>query len=556
MIFNKFATRCLSLIWIALAPACFAQLAPTSNSVAPAELPSPEGGSIAGTAAANALKGRLVQDVRVTGNQQVSTTVILNLVRTHEGDKFDPATVAEDYQRIFGLKKFSDVQAKVEPTDKGVIVIFSVVEQKQIKRINFIGNVGINSSALSDAIDLKAGESIDQFRISLAKQALENLYHDKNFPEAHVAIDQDQLGRNGELSFNIVEGPNVRIRKITFPGAQTYTADRLKGQIKESTWIFILRPGTYDPGIAEDDVAALRRYYQSKGFFDVRVGRKLIWSADLRELQIDFVVDEGVRYIVDKVVFKGNVNVPAAEFRKRIKLVEGQPFDQDLVTRDVKEMVRAYSPFGFIYDDQSSDPAYLHITPQQIFGAEPGHLELIYDINEGRPFRLGQRDHQGKFAHAGQGRAARDACLSRPACTIPARSKMRSSGCGERLTSARSTSLPIGDDPATRDVLVEVEEAKTASFQRRRGYQQQRWVRRKFDVRAEEFRHPRRSRNRPATCAYGAGVHRRGAGFSREPGTRHGADQCQRSIHRTVHLRSAVQPDFGSVLPGSGARKL
>ena len=76
------------------------------------------------------------------GNAQVSTVVILNLVRTHEGDKFDPATVAEDYQRIFGLRKFSDVQAKVEPTAKGVIVVFTVTEQRQIKRINFIGNVG------------------------------------------------------------------------------------------------------------------------------------------------------------------------------------------------------------------------------------------------------------------------------------------------------------------------------------------------------------------------------------------------------------------------------
>ncbi|MBV8781035.1 MAG: hypothetical protein JO353_06530, partial [Phycisphaerae bacterium] len=251
------------LISLALPIAARAQLAnPSTN---PIDQPSPEGGAIAGTAAANALRGRIVEDVRVVGNQEVSTTVILNLVRTHEGDKFDPATVAEDYQRIFGLRKFSDVQAKVEPTAKGVIVIFTVEEQKQIKRINFIGNVGLDTNTVQQAIDLKAGESIDQFRIALARQAIENLYKDKNFPFAHVEIDKDQLARTGDLTFNIVEGPNVRIRKISFPGAAHYTADRLKGQINSKTWIFILRPGTYDPNIAEDDVAALRRYYQSKG---------------------------------------------------------------------------------------------------------------------------------------------------------------------------------------------------------------------------------------------------------------------------------------------------
>ena len=156
-----------------------AQLAQTTANISPTDLAAPEGGSVAGTAAANALKGRTVQDVRVTGNTQVSTTVILNLVRTHEGDPFDPATVAEDYQRIFGLKKFSDVQAKVEPTAKGVIVVFSVVEQKQIKQINFIGNIGLSTSSLQDSIDLKAGESIDQFRIALAKQGLESVSRQK-----------------------------------------------------------------------------------------------------------------------------------------------------------------------------------------------------------------------------------------------------------------------------------------------------------------------------------------------------------------------------------------
>ncbi|HEY7088178.1 MAG TPA: POTRA domain-containing protein, partial [Tepidisphaeraceae bacterium] len=62
------------------------------------------------------LRGLPVKQVRVLGNTSVSTAVILNSVRTHEGDKFDPDTVQEDYQRIYGLKKFSNVEPKVELT--------------------------------------------------------------------------------------------------------------------------------------------------------------------------------------------------------------------------------------------------------------------------------------------------------------------------------------------------------------------------------------------------------------------------------------------------------
>jgi outer membrane protein insertion porin family len=434
-----------------------------AQTTGPTTAPSVEGGAIAGTSAAEPLRGRIVEDVRVSGNTQVSTSVILNLVRTHEGDKFDPATVAEDYQRIYGLRKFSNVEAKVEPTEKGVIVVFTVTEQKQIKRFNFLGNAALDTQTLENAIDLKVGESIDQFRISLAKQAIENLYRDKNFPYAHVDIDKERLAASGELTFTVVEGPNVRIRKITFIGANSFSADKLKGQLTSKTWIFIIRPGTFDPGIVEDDVAALRRFYEGKGFFDVRVGRKLVWSPDLRELQINFVIDEGVRYKIDRVVFVGNSAVSEHALRKDLKMVEGVDYDTDIVQRDIRQMVRDYSPFGYIYDPDSSDPSYLRIDSRTVFSSEPGHMVLEYDISEGRPFRLGRVIVKGNTR-------TMDKVVLREMHVSPG--ELYNSGeiqdAVERLKGtpyfSQVTVTPIGDDPDTRDLLVEVTEAKTASF--------------------------------------------------------------------------------------------
>ena len=47
----------------------------------------------------------------------------------------------------------------------------------------------------------------------------------------------------------------------------------------------------------DEDVAKLRRYYAvSKGFFDVRVGRKIIVSPDQTEVQVNFIIHEGPRY--------------------------------------------------------------------------------------------------------------------------------------------------------------------------------------------------------------------------------------------------------------------
>lgn len=409
------------------------------------------------------LRGRTVEAVRILGNQTVSTAVILNVVRTREGDRLDPETVQDDYKRVFDLNKFSNVESKFELTPAGgVIVIFVVSEQSQLREVMYRGNVAIDTPTLQGAVDIKINESINPFRLAVARRTIETLYKERNYPLAHVEIDQQALAK-GEAVFNIVEGPNVRIRKINFVGAKSFSESRLKGAIESKSWIWIFRHGTFSPETVDDDVGALRRYYEQKGFFDARVGRKLIWSPDMTELQIDFVIEEGVRYTIEKVTFKGNENVTDAQLRKNLKLVEGLPYDNEVLQRDVREMVRVYSPLGFIYLPQATDSTYLTIDPQPVFRREAGRVELVYQISEGKPYRIGNIVMRGNSK-------TQDKVILRELQFAPG--QLYNSGAVadavERLRGTpfftRVTATPFGDDPNSRDLLVEVEENRTATF--------------------------------------------------------------------------------------------
>jgi outer membrane protein assembly factor BamA len=419
-----------------------------------------------GLAASQPLKGRIVEEVRIIGNNAVSTAAIRNLIRTREGDRFDPATVEEDYQRVFGLRKFANVEAKVEPTTTGVIVVFQVTEQKQIQQIDIRGNTSIDTQAIRDAINVAAGESIDRFRINLARQAIERLYKDRNFPFAHVEVPADELAQ-GRVVFNITQGPNVRVRKVHVLGNTSFTDERLEEQIKTKPWIFVLQAGTFDADQIEEDVAAVRQWYEQHGFFDVRVGRKLDWSADQSEVMVTFVVDEGVRYKIDQVSFRGNNAVSEAELRKNLKMTEGRYFDQDVIRRDVRQIVRAYSPFGFIYQPNEPDPErrkdYLQINPETVLRREAGKIGLVYDISEGRPFRI------DKILVRGNDRV-QDKVFLREMRVHPGDryNAGEIQDATERIRSTRLVSnvqiTPIGDKPDSRDLLIEVIETQTAFF--------------------------------------------------------------------------------------------
>lgn len=412
------------------------------------------------------LKGRRVEAIRIVGNRAVSDNVIMNVVRTREGQPFDPATVEEDYQRIFDLKRFSNVEAKVEPTTTGgVIVVFIVTEERLIKSVVIRGNVAIDTKTISDTIDMHVGEAIDQFRIALAKQSVVNLYKDKNYPYAHVDIEEEPLRLHGDLIVNIIEGPKVRVRKVEFVGVHSFTQDRLRGVVKTRYWIWILRPGTLDPEQLEDDIGALRKFYTDHGFFDVRVGRKVIVSPDQTEVQVDFIIDEGRRYTVRNVLFQGNYSVPASKLRPELKVTDGRPWDSDTIERDVRSIVRAYSPFGFVYqpDLEVPNPDYLSVTPRRLFIKEPGKFDLIYDIHEGKPF------HMGRVIVKGNDKTQQKVVLREmrvtPGQLYNSAALNEAQDRLKALPYFSSVSVtPIGDDPKVRDVLVDVKESKTAIF--------------------------------------------------------------------------------------------
>ncbi|MGD0462762.1 MAG: POTRA domain-containing protein [Tepidisphaeraceae bacterium] len=428
----------------------------------------PPAGSDRDAAAAGQYAGRTVESVRVIGNTRVSTSVILQLVRTREGEKFDPATVVGDYQRIYDkMKRFADVEARVQPTASGVIVIFVVTEQKQIKEIRYHGNVSLTTHELEEVADLKPDEAIDQFRVNLAQQSIEKLYRDKNYPFAHASWSPSDLQKSGVLVFNIVEGPQVRVRKVDFIGNNSFSAWKLKDQIKTGSYIFIFNPGLYDPDLVDEDVSSLTRFYRDKGFFDIRVGRKLSRSSDMKQMQITFVIDEGVRYVIDQVLFEGNLAVSEGTLRKPLKSVEGVPYDKDGIDRDVREIVKAYSAAGgYIYEEQPGiepNPEYLRITPQPYYEKDPGKVRLVYEIREGKQFR------QGRILIKGNSKT-QDKVILRELHMRPGQ-RYDSAGIEDAedrlrgLPEFQSVSItPVGDDPETRDLLVDVTEQRTAQI--------------------------------------------------------------------------------------------
>ena len=422
------------------------------------------------------LTGRKVDEVRILGktkplgSEQIST--ISHVVRSREGEPFEPTTVEGDYQRIYELKKYANVEARVEPTRTGVVVIFEVTEQPVIKEIRYKGNDELDTEDIQAVVNLKVGEAIDSFRLGLAKEAIERVYQSHNLPYVHVDVDQEELNKSGILIFNVVEGPKVRVRKVQFLGNKTFSGGKLGDQIKTSSWFPIFRGGVFDADQLEQDVASLREWYEHHGFFDVRVGRRVVVAPNQKEVMIEFVIDEGQRYVVDRVTFRGLGAITEAQLRPNLKMIEGRFYDNDTIKRDTKEIVKVYSPLGYIYvpADPNPDLDYLKIRDERIFRREAGKVELIYNISEGKPFKLGRVLLKGnqKTQDKVVERELRVAPgqLYNSAELLKAQDRLKALGYyrGVTITPIPPVGAAPDSDIDVRDLLVEVVEGDTARF--------------------------------------------------------------------------------------------
>jgi outer membrane protein insertion porin family len=413
---------------------------------------------------AGGLNGRTVERIDIRGNVSIPTTLIQNVIRSRVGQPLDPLTVSEDYQAIYGLRKFANVVARLEPTETGVVIVYVVTEQRTVRSVGVRGNDSgkVQTDSIMELVEIRPGQGIDNYRIALVRRSIEQLYQSKNFPYARVAIDSEALSERGELIFVITEGPNVVIRNIDFIGNHSFPEGELKKKVQSKVHIFLIRPGTLNEETLEDDVGALKQFYQGKGFFDVKVGRRVVMSPDQRRAQVEYVIDEGPRYRIEKITFVGNQQVSEAQFREDLKLLEGAYFDQEVVDRDVQKIVDNYAPTGMIYEPSSNDPDFLTVEPQRRFRLEPGSIELVYAIDEGKPFELGNIEVRGN-TRTQQKVVLREFRGLEPGELFNATEVRK----GEDRTKAtrlfdRVRVTPIGNDPEQRDLLVEVEESKTA----------------------------------------------------------------------------------------------
>ena len=322
----------------------------------------------------------LVRQISFEGVKDASEDMLRTLIQTQTGFEVSEELLTQDLKSLYkDTGFFSELQVDVKPFDDGGLeIVYKVTESPKISGINIIGNENLSTGKLKDEVILRPSEIYSDRRRWESERALQKVYHEKGYYlvgiQTHLG-DIDTEENTVQVTFEINEGPRVRIEEINFIGNDLVVGSKLQKKLKTR----IGKP--FDqPLFEEEDLSLnLRNYYQDLGFAQVKIlGYEKRFTEDKTGLMLDITVDEGPEFIVGTYSLELEAGAKALFSEKkilgRLDPAEGEIFNRATFDESVGKLQQAYLDKGYLLAE---------IAPTPIFDEADGVVNITIKINEG-----------------------------------------------------------------------------------------------------------------------------------------------------------------------------
>ena len=328
----------------------------------------------------------VVANVVFRGNHLVQEYDLRRNISTRPGRYFDPDLLQQDVSKLWRMPNIKRVNGPyIDQSPNGIIITFEIVERQHIGVLNFVGNRAITDRNLAKHSNLAVGQPLDLHQVKMAKNRLEDYYREKGFPKTEIEIMDVESVERGEVSFLIHEDRKQRVWGVNFVGNNFVSDARLRHFVKSKPGILKVVGGVANEDEIKQDIVRLESYYKSFGFFNARIGREIDESNDGRWLTIRYIIDEGPRYQIRNISFLGNQAFSSEQLTRMIDLKPSNgktpEFNVAKMNQDVVSLRDLYGSQGFVYSNVEAEPRFLE---------QPGIIDIVYRIDEGEQYRVGQ----------------------------------------------------------------------------------------------------------------------------------------------------------------------
>jgi outer membrane protein insertion porin family len=402
-----------------------------------------------------------LKDVKINGNSRVEDDGIRLHLKSRPGEVFNSTTVDQDVKAIYRMGFFDDVRAELSPDG---ILTYAVKEKPYVRELKIQGASQVSREKVETALGISPRTILDRAKIAEGVEKVRKLYTEQGYVNAAVDYAVEVEANNqAVVTLDIVEGNRLLIKKVSFEGNKAFSDGELKDQIAtKEEWIFsfITHRGVLDRDMLTNDVAILSNFYNDNGYVDHKIDDPVILRG--RDgLEVVFRVHEGEQYRVGKVEIGGDLIEDGKQILKSVKLTTGQIFRGSRLREDITTLSDMYSNKGF---------AFVQVDPVTNVDSTKKIVDVALVIAKGPPVYFNRVLVAGNTKT--QDKVVRRELLANEQELFS----------GNRITQSRNALQRTGyfedvqvttkktEQPDTVDVLVDVKEGPTGTFQVGAGY--------------------------------------------------------------------------------------
>src|SRR2546430_3130527 len=317
-------------------------------------------------------------DVQYSGPATVSKDVILAQIRTAVGQPYSDSTVEDDIRSLYKTGTIQNVRIFAQPEEDGVKVIVAVQTRQVLRELVIDGAQRVSAKKLRKEIGVKLNSPVNEDDLQKARQKIIDRYQSKGFTDITVDFRVEPIDeRRGtaRVIYTVNEGVRGAVKRIRFEGNEHFSEKILRKQMKtrgKTMVAFIDKSGRLDEVQLQQDLDAIKEYYQNHGYIDAEV-QETSRERKNGPLLITIGIKDGTLYHVNKLSFTGYKETTEEKIRKVVKMKEGSVYSPKDLHDDAKAVADNYGRGGYVD---------LIILPQGT-PAGAGLIDVHYKIEEG-----------------------------------------------------------------------------------------------------------------------------------------------------------------------------
>ncbi|MEO8737222.1 MAG: outer membrane protein assembly factor BamA [Edaphobacter sp.] len=350
----------------------------------------------------------------VIGNRRIPKESVLARLFSHQNDLYDPAVVERDFNSLWNTGYFDNVRIERVDTPKCVQLVIYVQEKPTIREINYKGISSISQSDILERfkkakVALSVESQYDPTKIKRAEVVLKELLAEHGHQFATIKTEVKTIPPAAvALTFNVKEGPTVKVGKIAFTGNNNLSDRTLRRAMKNLKPIGIphsiilenLFARTFDASKLDEDTERVRQAYRDRGYFKALTSEPTTHVRDAgglnpftlrpskgKRVDILMPVEEGERYRLGGITFSGNKAVTNLKvLRAQFALKDGEYFNATMFSKGLDQLRKSYGELGYIN---------FVGTPEPKIDEANKTISLNIDIDEGKPFYVSRIEFTG-----------------------------------------------------------------------------------------------------------------------------------------------------------------